>query len=181
MKLNKSGLGITIGGVNISAIFFADDIVLFAKNAKDLHKLMKICRSYFKSHMLQISDKKSKIMSYNASTENVVFEEFENNAQLTLEQVLTFKYLGISLSVSPYCMFRKYTEKVKEKAKSYLYSVLSLVRSGPDRSELVRTLWVNFALPSILYGCEIIPIDKKTIQEIEKCQASIGDWDWGLE
>ena len=39
---------------------------------------------------------------------------------------------------------------------------------------MARALWLNCALPSILYGCEIIPIDTQTIKEIEKCQSTIG-------
>ena len=113
-------------------------------------------------------------MSYDASTEKIVFAGFEDIPEITFEKVLTFTYLEIPLSVSPYCLFRKFTDKVKEKAKNYMYSVLSLVRSGPDRSELAKTLWLNCAIPSILYGWEIIPIDSNTIQEIEKCQATIG-------
>ena len=113
-------------------------------------------------------------MSYDASTEKIVFAGFEDIPEITFEKVLTFTYLGIPLSVSPYCLFRKFTDKVKEKAKNYMYSELSLVRNGPDRSELAKTLWLNCAIPSILYGCEIIPIDSNTIQEIEKCQATIG-------
>ena len=35
-KLNDSNLGIPLGDVNLSTIFFADDVVLVAKNKTDL-------------------------------------------------------------------------------------------------------------------------------------------------
>ena len=54
------------------------------------------------------------------------------------------------------------------------YSVLSLFRSGPDRSQLAHTLWCQVALPSILYGSNIIPLTQTSISEIEKCQAIVG-------
>ena len=45
------------------------------------------------------------------------------------------------------------------------------IKSGPDRSNLAYTLWNAVALPSILYGSEVIPLTQGTINEIEKCQS----------
>ena len=53
-------------------------------------------------------------------------------------------------------------------------SVLSFVKTGPDRSELAYTLWTRCALPSILYGSEVIPLTVSTISEVERCQAAVG-------
>ena len=67
-----------------------------------------------------------------------------------------------------------YNKLVREKAKRYLASVLSLSRAGPDRSSLAYTLWTSVALPAILYGAEVIPMTKGTIDDIESCQSLIG-------
>ena len=93
---------------------------------------------------------------------------------ISLEKVCSFKYLGIPLNVSPYCLFKDYNDQMKIRAKKYLHAVLALSRNGPDRSELARVLWLNCALPSILYGCEAIPVAKNTIEEIERCQSQVG-------
>ena len=173
LELNSSGLGIDLGNTNISSIFFADDMVLVGKSRNDLEALMNITRTYFKNHRLVISETKSKIMSHDSSTGNTNFQGSQLSV-LTLEQVLSFKYLGIPLNSSPYCLFKNFNEQVKKKAHSYLSSVLSLVRTGPDRSELAYILWTRCALPSILYGCEIIPLDQGTIAEVAKCQSAVG-------
>ena len=52
--------------------------------------------------------------------------------------------------------------------------MLSLAKNGPDRSELAKTLWVNCAVPSILYGCEVLPICTTTVDEIERYQSHVG-------
>ena len=113
-------------------------------------------------------------MIHDAETGNTIFSGSHIFPPVTLEKVLQFKYLGIHLSVSPYGLFKAYNKEVKKKAQNYLYSVLNLVRSGPDRSDLSFTLWTRCALPSILYGCEIIPLLQSTIQEVERCQALVG-------
>ena len=134
---------------------------------------MTITRGYFKKHRLTLSESKSKTMSHDSSTGETKFNGPQLST-LTLEQVLSFKYLGIPLGSSPYCLFKYFNDQVKKKAHSYLSSVLSLVRTGPDRSEMAYILWTRCALPSILYGSEIIPIDQGTIAEVAKCQSAVG-------
>lgn len=135
---------------------------------------MSITRSFFSTHRLELSQKKSKIITHDAVTGKTVFQGTDQLCPIILETVLSFKYLGIPLSSAPYCLFRSFNEQAKKKAHSYLSSVLSLVRSGPDRSDMAHTLWTKCALPSILYGSEIIPLNQGTISEIEKCQTLVG-------
>lgn len=113
-------------------------------------------------------------MSYNSLTGKTLFTGTQDLASVTLEAVATFKYLGVSLSSSPYGFFRAHNENAKVRARQYLQSVLSLVKTGPDRAELAYTLWSNCALPAILYGCEVVPLNQGTIHEIERCQTRVG-------
>ena len=96
---------------------------------------------FFKRHKLDISQKKSKILSYNAATDQISFD-FAGFQSVCLDQVLVFKYLGIPINCTPYNFFKSFNDQVRKKAKAYLYSVLSLVRSGPDRADLAYSLWV---------------------------------------
>ena len=45
-ELNSTGLGIDLGPVNVSAIKFADDIVLVGRNKNSLDKLITLTRIY---------------------------------------------------------------------------------------------------------------------------------------
>ena len=134
---------------------------------------METTRRFFFKHKLQISETKSKILTYNAVTGKTSFEG-DNLAPLQLEQVISFKYLGIPLNCSPYNLFKSFNEQVKQKAQNYLSSVLSLVKSGPNRSDLAYSLWTLCGLPSILYGTEIIPLTQSTISEVERCNSLVG-------
>ena len=173
-QLNSTEYGIMIGAIIICAILFADDLVIIGKNSRALEKLMVIVQEYFKDHQLCISENKSKVVSFDASSGTETFTGSNDASPLELEKVLSFKYLGICLNVSPYCLFRDFNALVKKKANNYLHGVLSIARNGPDRCELARTMWLNCALPSILYGSEIIPISNDTIKEVERCQSLIG-------
>ena len=114
------------------------------------------------------------MMTYDAATGKMRFSSNNCETGIELEQVLMFKYLGLPIGAGPYSLFRAFNENVKKKARSYLTSVLSLVKAGPDRSDLAFTLWTRCALPSILYGCEVLPLNQLTVQEVEKCQNLVG-------
>ena len=46
--------------------------------------------------------------------------------------------------------------------------------------DLALCLWQNIAIPSILYGCEVVPFSTSAIDEIERHQSSIGKFTLGL-
>ena len=172
--MNSSGLGIDLNNtINISSIFFADDIIIIGKSNNALHTLMNITRTFFKNHKLELSEKKSKLISHSAATGQITFKGTQAS-NLTLEEVLTCKYLGVPLSCTPHNLLSKFNEQVKTRSEAYLTQVLSLVKTGPDRAELAHTLWTCVALPSILYATEVLPLTQATISEVQKCQSVVG-------
>ena len=167
-------MGIGLGANNISSIFFADDLVLIGSSKEALKELVDITTQFFYTHRLELSQKKSKIMTHDAATGQTSFQGSHSQPLITLDEVATFKYLGVPLCAAPRNMFQSYNTQVRERAQHFLARVLSLVKTGPDRSCLAYTLWTKIALPSILYGCEILPLTQGTINEVEKCQAVVG-------
>lgn len=109
-------------------------------------------------------------MSYEAVSGKTTFHSPSNLPPLILDQVISFKYLGVPLNCSPYSLLKSFNTQVKQRAQDYLTKVLSLTKSGPSRSDLAYCLWTQIALPSILYGTEILPLNDGTIKEVEKCQ-----------
>ena len=169
--LNSSKLGITLGLFIIALLLFADDIVLIAKDKKSLDIMMKLVTRFLHFHRLHISTAKSKVLTTDLGP--ITFYG-DVTPSIELEAVCSFTYLGIPLNGSARCFFRDFNDKVQQKARRYLYSVLSLTRSGPDRSALAHTLWTNCALPAVLYGCEIMVLTKKTLDVLEQCNTQIG-------
>ena len=135
---------------------------------------MLIARKFFKNHHLCVSETKSKIMTYDSTTGKTLFPGSVEIPSLTLEAVCSFKYLGIPLNFTPRNFFKDFNQQVRTRAQHYLSSVLSLAKTGPDRSTLAHTLWCRCALPSILYGTEIMPLTDSTIAEVERCNTVVG-------
>ena len=171
--LNTTGYGISMKFLIIVAILFADDLVILLKNKKDLNTVIGLVRKFFLVHRLEMSQSKSKIMSNEYEVgETVEFQGTEAMAQIKLEAVCSFRYLGIPINCSTRQFLKNFNELVKSKAKRYIASVFSMSRSGPDRGSLAYTLWTRVALPSILYGTEIMPLDKVTLRSLEKFSSS---------
>ena len=96
-ELNSSGLGIDLGETNISCISFADDLVLIGSSKHNLDILLSKTRTFFHTHHLSISQKKSKILSFDSASGQTTFHNSSNSSPLTLDQVVVFKYLGVPL------------------------------------------------------------------------------------
>ena len=124
--------------------------------------------------MLDISIDKSKVMKFNAITGKMIFDGLNPDEFYSLDLVLAFKYLGIKVSCTPYKLFKAHRESMLKKAQCYKNSIMSLVRSGPDRSALAYTIWTACALPAILYGSEITPLTQEVLLELERCNTAIG-------
>ena len=173
--LNQTGCGVDIMGVNISCLLFADDLVLFGCSEENLQTLASLTRDFLAKHHLEISATKSKLMTFNSQTGKMNFNGHQNESNpYLLDLVLSFKYLGVHISTSSMGFFKSFNDSVVKKSRNYMQSVLSLVKNGPDRSDLAYSLWTRMALPAILYGTEVIPLTQFTLNEIERCQSSVG-------
>ena len=65
-------------------------------------------------------------------------------------------------------------------ASSYSGACIRIAKDGPDIVDLAVSLWMNVAMPSLLYGCESVPFTKQMITDIARQQSSIGKFNLGL-
>ena len=161
-------------GVRIPIILFADDVVLLAETEDDLRQIVQLAMSFFTTHRLCLSQKKTKLLVAPPDSGHIVFLGDFPESPLRIEMVSSFKYLGLRICSRPYALFSDFNSHVAAKCDIYLHSYLSLLKSGPDRSLTALTLWKQVALPSILYGTECLPITQHTLKKIVKTQNSIG-------
>ena len=170
-ELEKSQHGFALSGKVISALLFADDLVLISRTEKGLKELLKIVLKHCKYLKLIISTTKSKVIYPNANPCTII-DQYGFDA-LTLDKVVQYKYLGINTFSS---MYRTGSEKQKHAiatARRFKGACLNVSRRGPDATLLAATLWTSVAIPSILFGCESIPFSDTTIDSINRIQSQL--------
>ena len=176
-ELHESDLGVKLYKVCISCLFFADDIVLVARDADGLRLLLNIVQHHCLELGMKLSVTKSKVMS---STQDV-WELFSGDEVVgELDNVLQFKYLGIEMKLSPSKAAAVMMKRATSLANNYMKACLGIAYDGPDIVDLAMALWMNVAMPAVLYGCEVVPFTKGSIDEIERRQSSVGKFTLGL-
>ena len=169
--LCKTGEGFDIEDVNICALFFADDIVLLSPKAQGLKRLLDITQRHFKLLKLAFSRNKTQVISESTTDFNINGEH--DDEVFTLEKVLEYKYLGLETHRS---LFKTTVEKQRKcilKAKQFKGACLNISYRGPDVSFLASCLWLNVALPTILYACDSVPFSETNIATLNRIQLQL--------
>ena len=68
-------------------------------------------------------------------------------------------------------LFKYFNDQVKLKANNYLHSVLSLVKTGPDRADLAYTLWTRCALPQYFMAGKLFLYTRKPLMNLYYARA----------
>ena len=171
--LCSSGEGFMVGNVMISSLFFADDVLLVASSAPGLKRLFRIVKSGCDKLLLEINtDKgKSEVISPVDDFWDILGEN--GNVELSLRQVLVYKYLGLETTSSIFKTGMAKRAKCLEVANDYKFACLHLGKRGPDVVDVTLATWNNIAIPSILFGCESIIFKECTVAALERIQSKV--------
>jgi hypothetical protein len=169
--------GVLLHKVCVSAIFFADDLVLIAKTAEGLKELLEIVQRHCVDLSMKLSIPKSKVMS-SMMDAWVVFEG--EDVAGCLDKVVNFKYLGVETFLSPHRAAVAMRKRAVATAKRYKAACLRVAYDGPDVVDVAMATWLNIAIPSIVFGCECVPFTESAIDDIERYQTGVGKSVLGL-
>jgi hypothetical protein len=97
-KFESMENGFQVGEISINSLFWADDLVLFAKNKEDLDNLLKTLETYCKENEITINTKKTKCMIFNKGGRLMRRQFYLDGVQL--ENVRSYKYLGFLITPS---------------------------------------------------------------------------------
>jgi len=138
----------TIGGLFVSCILYADDIVLMSSTCYGLHKLINICTEYGNERDIKVNPDKSQIATFGGSHPAVT--DIKINGTL-VNWAVSVKYLG--------CTFRCHT--CETDASSFVgkfYGAFNNIINvlGTKRNEMTALhLARSYCSPLLLYSCEI--------------------------
>ena len=166
--------GVLIKGAIISALLFVDDVVLIGRTLSEIEKMIQICVEQFRLNGLEINCSKSKILTREkVHTESIDVHEYCSTLLNDFELQEKYKYLGVTmnLSLSKSGIFSSQIKYILAKLSSFKGQILAQANNSFDKIKVACALWKNIALPTVLYGIEIVKLDKKDLEKLDSIQA----------
>ena len=160
-QLEWQNQGIDIDGKKLTNLRFADDVILFAKSAKDLEKMLEQLQTQCKKVGLQMNSTKTKAMTNKDETPIQVGTE-------TLKYVDEYVYLGQSVS------FQENNEKeIKTRISLAWRKFWSLGFILLDKSQTLnikKEILDNCVIPTLIYGAQTWTVTQKLKTSIQITQ-----------
>ena len=153
-SLNASYLGASIAKTNISALGFADDLLLISDTAEKLQKLIIICEKWAKINHMNFKKSKCKIMTLNRLPTGLAFKLF--GSILTFAKV--HKYIGITLSTKNVSnLYVEHFIAILDKARRRLWQIkhVGFDKDGL-RPETALKLYKLLIRPVLEYGGQVL-------------------------
>ena len=97
-KFDSINENIKMNNSEISALFWADDILILSKSEEGLTKKLKVLEEYTNGNFLEVNTDKTKVMIFN-KTGKIMRRNFYING-VKLKNVRLYKYLGFLLTPS---------------------------------------------------------------------------------
>ena len=171
--------GFQIGGLTLSGLLFADDIVLISRTFPGLERLVSLVKTNCDHLKLSINQKKSNLVTPD-DVDHLVLLDADDYVTLSLSKTLSYNYLGTETTLLMSSTATKRQQRCIKSAKSYKFACFHVAKTGPDVVDTVLATWSNIAIPSILSGCEVIPFSDTTIEAIERMQSQLAKHVLGL-
>ena len=162
--------GVNFSGVAVSALLFADDLVLISRTRiRGMNKLLRTVHKFCTDMRMKLLVEKTVILSSGPVGGRWVVSGDEPS----LEASLIAKYLGVDLSIRGRNLVKAREARMISTARAYAHTIMGCTRTGLDRSATAQRLWECCAIPAILYAVEAMVVSKATVAELEKIQSSI--------
>jgi len=144
--------GVNIGDTTVHGLFYADDIVLIAKNDHDLTQMLQVADTYSRKWGLRFNSKKSQIL--------VVGKRITDKqwplGDMMLKETNSYKYLGVIINrrLNDSDHINVHLAEKAKKLQAYLRYTLSS-HMDINRVTFGNTLWHKALLPSLSHACGI--------------------------
>ena len=154
VKLNSTKLGVTIERIQITALGYADDIVLIAETPEKLQALVKICEEWSRKNGMKFSTEKCKVLALNVGPKGLAIKL----SGKSMEAVSQLKYLGIIISRSRLTtLYGRHIEKMLEKAETRINVIrhMGYQRDGLRPEASIR-MYKILVRPILEYAAQVL-------------------------
>ena len=140
----------TLGDCKIPVLLYADDAVLISRSRLGLKRLMNKCLDYLSTNKLQLNYQKSKILVFSKSRK-IYKWTFKRHP---IEQVRTFKYLGLLFSADSSWAGHRYMAQTTAKISSMAISRFFYNKGGRLIPAALK-IFNSKSISQALYGIPI--------------------------
>ena len=145
--------------------------MLISKTADGLKRLFKIVKSHCDQLLLEINTGKGKSEVISPDGNDLDLLGDYGSLELSLKQVLQYKYLGLEMTSSILRTGIMKQKKCVNTASKYKFACFYLGKQGPDVTDVTLATWSSIAIPTIMFGCESIIFKNDIINSLERIQA----------
>ena len=153
LKIKSSCNGITIGDENVCLLMYADDLVLLARNERDLQSMLDVLNNWCDEWKICINPDKSQIVHFrqkSISRSSYLFKVGSN----VIKSVSQYKYLGLLLN--EHLDFKVTADHVAKSAMRALGLIIAKSKvCGGLPFNCFKQLYESIVLPTIHYGSAI--------------------------
>ena len=162
--------GVDFDGLVVSALFFADDLVLISRTRRQgMERLFRAVQCFCAGMHMSLAVSKTIILTNGPMDSSWLVLEDEPE----LEALLVGKYLGVDIQVKGRNLVKAREARMLAVARSYAHAIIGLTRSGLNRALIARKLWECCAVPAILYGTEAMTVTATTLVGLERIQGQV--------
>ena len=154
VKLSSTRLGARMQKTTITALGYADDIVLLADNPTKLQEQIDICEQWCRENGMRFSRHKCKVMALNARQKGLAF----NLNGESIDIVSKIRYMGILFSRSRQTsLYGKHINEILERAETRVNIIrhMGFQRDGL-RSETAIRMYKIMVRPILVYGAQVL-------------------------
>lgn len=161
----------------IPGLLFADDLVLFGKNFKELEKLLKITTDFGNERGLVFNPLKSAVVIYSHHNVGDAYPLMVQGKEIsTLEE---YKYLGITLTNKSRILTKQ--EAIwEENATTALHQLQAQTVWGFNKFAMTSVQWKATAVPKLTFANAVVVMSRKSREKLEKAQRAAGKWALGV-
>ena len=165
-RMKEKEIGIKIGDERLNILLFADDVVLIAENGEELQELLDEASVFSEEMQMKFGVEKCKVMVINEKQDGGNEEKYTLSGK-EMEKVAEFKYLGVIIDREG---IEKEKNRIRNKAERMYGMISGKTNCRVNKYEIMRGLWKGIAVPTIMYGTEVIGLGKKQVKGLEIVQ-----------
>uniref|UniRef100_A0A1Y1M3Z3 Reverse transcriptase domain-containing protein n=1 Tax=Photinus pyralis TaxID=7054 RepID=A0A1Y1M3Z3_PHOPY len=148
--------------VELAESAFADDLMIFAKNERDLQNNLDIWSKALKDRNLRINVKKTKVMAIGNDNINMTILIYGKS----IEQVDTFKYLGVKIQKNGK-IDAELSDRLTAATNLYYSLNRSFIRNKLISRKTKIRVYKTIFKPTIVYGCESWVVTNQASSKIQ--------------